>query len=211
MLVRWTLSVHKLDSFGDPIRLFIPGISRSSWFYNITMAPFDGFAPSDGVFSEMTSNTQNGSACTAAVTQSTLSTLAPSAATPYEIYDGGFESGKARGICIRIANGTAGQIGFVRAWADNFIQHMVKKGEDPFLVRSILFRLRLSSIQPLIFLVNSFLRLLGIWEIPLSLSRFCPVGKSIWRLLMSLRRRFSFFIRVTLLREHMSSATASHW
>ncbi|KAF8196453.1 hypothetical protein BJ912DRAFT_111431 [Pholiota molesta] len=99
------------------------------------MAPFDGFAPSDGVSSETTSNTRNGSTCTAPVTHCTLSTLAPaSAATPYEIYDGGFESGKARGVCIRIANGTAGQVGLVRAWADNFIRHMVKEGEDPFLI-----------------------------------------------------------------------------
>jgi hypothetical protein len=171
------------------------------------MAPFDGFAPSDGVPSETTSNTRNGSTCTAPVTQCALSTLAPSsAATPYEIYDGGFESGKVRGVCIRIANGTAGQVGLVRAWADNFIQHTVKKGEEPFLVRSILFLLH-AAVD---YLVVSFLRLLGIWEIPPSLSRFCPMGKLTWRLLMFLRRRFSFFNRATHLREHMSSVTALH-
>lgn len=56
---------------------------------------------------------------------------------PYEIYNGGFSNAHERGVCIRIANGTAGQIGLIRLWADTFIRMMVEeKGEQPFEVSS---------------------------------------------------------------------------
>ncbi|KAJ3506698.1 hypothetical protein NLJ89_g6726 [Agrocybe chaxingu] len=51
---------------------------------------------------------------------------------PRAIYDGGFPESKQRGVCLRIANGGAGQTGLLRAWADAFIQDMVKKGSQPF-------------------------------------------------------------------------------
>lgn len=56
---------------------------------------------------------------------------------PHEVYDGGYENAKRQGVRLRIANGGAGQIGLIRAWADAFIQHMVSKGMPPFEVRPI--------------------------------------------------------------------------
>ncbi|PPR04194.1 hypothetical protein CVT24_010742 [Panaeolus cyanescens] len=54
---------------------------------------------------------------------------------PFTVYDGGFgEEAKIRGVCLRIANGGAGQTGLIKAWADAFIQDMVSKGAKPFQV-----------------------------------------------------------------------------
>jgi len=55
-------------------------------------------------------------------------------AKPFAIYNGGYECARKRGICLRIANGGAGQTGLIRAWADTFIQYMVAKGAEPFEV-----------------------------------------------------------------------------
>ena len=55
-------------------------------------------------------------------------------ATPYAIYDGGFPVAQKRGVCIRIANGGAGQAGLIKAWADAFITAMVARGSEPFQV-----------------------------------------------------------------------------
>jgi len=60
-----------------------------------------------------------------------------SSAKPFAIYNGGYECAGDREICLRIANGGAGQTGLIRAWADTFIQHMVAKGSEPFEVRPI--------------------------------------------------------------------------
>ena len=54
---------------------------------------------------------------------------------PQAIYDGGYENAKVQGVRLRIANGGAGQIGLIRAWADGFIQYMVSEGMPPFEVR----------------------------------------------------------------------------
>ena len=59
-------------------------------------------------------------------------------ATPYAIYDGGFVDAQKRGVCIRIANGGAGQAGLIKAWADAFITVMVARGSEPFQVNLIL-------------------------------------------------------------------------
>lgn len=56
---------------------------------------------------------------------------------PHEIYDGGYENAKNQGVRLRIANGGAGQVGLIRAWADGFIQHMVSEGMSPFEVDPI--------------------------------------------------------------------------
>ena len=53
---------------------------------------------------------------------------------PHAIYNGGYENAKIQGVRLRIANGGAGQIGLIRAWADGFIQHMVSEGMSPFEV-----------------------------------------------------------------------------
>ena len=58
-----------------------------------------------------------------------------SSSKPHAIYDGGYENAKIQGVRLRIANGGAGQIGLIRAWADGFIQYMVSKGMPPFEVR----------------------------------------------------------------------------
>ena len=57
-----------------------------------------------------------------------------SSAKPRAIYNGGYEDAKIQGVRLRIANGGAGQTGFIGAWADAFIQHMVSKGMPPFEV-----------------------------------------------------------------------------
>lgn len=56
---------------------------------------------------------------------------------PHEVYDGGYENAKIQGVRLRIANGSAGQTGLIRAWADGFIQHMVSEGMAPFEVDPI--------------------------------------------------------------------------
>jgi hypothetical protein len=53
---------------------------------------------------------------------------------PYAVYDGGFPDSQRRGICIRIANGGAGQAGLIKAWADAFVKDMVARGSEPFQV-----------------------------------------------------------------------------
>jgi len=53
---------------------------------------------------------------------------------PYAIYDGGYPGSQRRGICIRIANGGAGQAGLIKAWADAFVKEMVARGSEPFQV-----------------------------------------------------------------------------
>lgn len=53
---------------------------------------------------------------------------------PSAIYDGGFSDATLRGVCLRIANGGAGQTGLIKSWADAFIQEMVSKGAKPFQV-----------------------------------------------------------------------------
>jgi len=60
-----------------------------------------------------------------------------SSTEPRAIYDGGYENAKIQGVRLRIANGGAGQTGFIGAWADQFIQYMVSKGVPPFEVRPI--------------------------------------------------------------------------
>ena len=71
---------------------------------------------------------------------STPANTSDGARKPYEIYNGGYSNAHERGVCIRIANGTAGQIGLLRVWADAFIRMMVEdKGEQPFEVRNLLF------------------------------------------------------------------------
>ena len=57
---------------------------------------------------------------------------------PHAIYDGGYENAKIQGVRLRMANGGAGQIGLIRAWADGFIQHMVSEGMLPFEVGPII-------------------------------------------------------------------------
>ncbi|KAJ3575008.1 hypothetical protein NP233_g1378 [Leucocoprinus birnbaumii] len=53
------------------------------------------------------------------------------------VYNGGY-NGTTR-VGLRISNGGAGQSGFIGAWADSFIQYMVKeKGSEPFLVQWLL-------------------------------------------------------------------------
>ena len=54
---------------------------------------------------------------------------------PHAVYNGGYENAKLQGVRLRIANGGAGQIGLIRAWADGFIQYMVSEGMPPFEVR----------------------------------------------------------------------------
>jgi hypothetical protein len=68
-------------------------------------------------------------------TFSTTTYDSTSSTKPHAIYDGGFENAKIQGVRLRIANGGAGQIGLIRAWADAFIQYMVSKGMPPFEVR----------------------------------------------------------------------------
>lgn len=63
-----------------------------------------------------------------------LTTTPTSSAKPFAIYNGGYECARKGGICLRIANGGAGQTGLIRAWADTFIQYMVAKGAEPFEV-----------------------------------------------------------------------------
>lgn len=58
----------------------------------------------------------------------------PCSIKPRAIYDGGYDHSQSSGIRLRIANGGAGQIGLVQAWADAFIHHMVAKGHRPFQV-----------------------------------------------------------------------------
>ena len=59
---------------------------------------------------------------------------ASTALAPQAVYNGGFTS--ATEICVRIANGGAGQSGLIGAWANAFIQHSVNNlGKAPFLVR----------------------------------------------------------------------------
>lgn len=55
---------------------------------------------------------------------------------PSAIYDGDYrERAERRGVCLRIANGGAGQTGLIEAWANAFIRYMViKKGVEPFQV-----------------------------------------------------------------------------
>lgn len=54
-------------------------------------------------------------------------------AKPAAIYDGGYK--EHRGVCLRISNGGAGQVGLIGAWANAFIQYMVQsKGVEPFQV-----------------------------------------------------------------------------
>jgi hypothetical protein len=60
--------------------------------------------------------------------QNTSSSLAPAA-----VYNGG-RNGTTK-VGLRIANGGAGQSGFIGAWGDSFINYMVeKKGQEPFTV-----------------------------------------------------------------------------
>ena len=55
--------------------------------------------------------------------------------SPQAVYDGGYRNASTRGVALRIANGGAGQVGLIKAWADAFIQYAVQKeGEDPFQV-----------------------------------------------------------------------------
>jgi ABC-type tungstate transport system permease subunit len=54
--------------------------------------------------------------------------------SPYAVYDGGFPDAQRRGICIRIANGGAGQAGLVKAWADAFVKDRVARGSQPFQI-----------------------------------------------------------------------------
>ncbi|KXN81961.1 hypothetical protein AN958_03369 [Leucoagaricus sp. SymC.cos] len=52
---------------------------------------------------------------------------------PAAVYNGGHNGTTTVGL--RIANGGAGQSGFIGAWADSFINYMVnRKGHEPFLV-----------------------------------------------------------------------------
>ncbi|KAF9482071.1 hypothetical protein BDN70DRAFT_802237 [Pholiota conissans] len=95
------------------------------------MAPFDGFALSTHCPPEPSIKIPDIIKHATRICPIDESASGPA---PYEIYDGGFESAKSRGICVRIANGTAGQIGLLRAWADAFIQQAVKQGEDPFQI-----------------------------------------------------------------------------
>ena len=99
------------------------------------MAPFDIIetrnSSMDGPVVSLDDNAYR--SCAANVTLSSVST--PVLSTPHEIYDGGYAHASERGVLVRIANGTAGQVGLLRAWADSFIQHMVDKGEAPFQVR----------------------------------------------------------------------------
>jgi hypothetical protein len=66
-----------------------------------------------------------------------LPTCPGQSVSPYAIYDGGFPDAQRRGICIRIANGGAGQAGLVKAWADAFVKDRVARGSQPFQVISI--------------------------------------------------------------------------
>jgi len=61
-------------------------------------------------------------------------TLSAHSVNPYAIYDGGFPDSQRRGICIRIANGGAGQAGLIKAWSDAFVKEMVARGSEPFQV-----------------------------------------------------------------------------
>ena len=66
---------------------------------------------------------------------------------PHAVYDGGYENAKIQGVRLRIANGGAGQIGLIRAWADGFIQYMVSKGMLPFEVNLIIMFSRLNRLN----------------------------------------------------------------
>ncbi|KJA19328.1 hypothetical protein HYPSUDRAFT_1096123 [Hypholoma sublateritium FD-334 SS-4] len=89
------------------------------------MAPFDIIEPRIDS-TEATPFSANNGACPRTANKPPLSGAS--------IYDGGYSHARERGVRVRIANGTAGQIGLVRAWADSFIQYMVNKGEAPFQV-----------------------------------------------------------------------------
>lgn len=89
---------------------------------------------------------------------------------PQEVYDGQLGGKEIR---LRIANGGAGQSGFIAAWANAFIQYCVKEGiAQPFRVRS----------HPLQLLDHSnkrAIRLLGILGIQPKAWDFSPLGKLI--------------------------------
>ncbi len=100
------------------------------------MAPFDIIETRNSSIDGPVFSLSDGAHRTAAVkvTLSSVSTLG-GLSSPHEIYDGGYAHARERGVLVRIANGTAGQVGLLRAWADSFIRHMVNKGEQPFQVR----------------------------------------------------------------------------
>jgi hypothetical protein len=59
---------------------------------------------------------------------------------PQAVYNGGYPH--AHSIYLSIANGGAGQSGFIKVWADAFIQYSVKAGHEPFCVRAYILTLR---------------------------------------------------------------------
>lgn len=101
------------------------------------MAPFDIIAPRNDSIDATPFSVSDGAYPSAATKPTPNGASSPITATPYEIYDGGYSHAREQGVRVRIANGTAGQVGLLRAWADSFIQHMVDKGEAPFQVRVV--------------------------------------------------------------------------
>jgi len=78
--------------------------------------------------------------------QDSRTTIIPSS-KPFAIYNGGYSHARERGICLRIANGGAGQTGLIQAYADTFIQYMVAKGGEPFEVSPPPFKTTPSSVH----------------------------------------------------------------
>lgn len=118
-----------------------------SYFPKIAMAFFKAFtlfihelshrvfSPLDNVVLLDTKGKQD-SLCRDNITRSPSTTSdSTRAIKPHAIYDGGYENAKIQGVRLRIANGGAGQVGLIRAWADGFIQYMVSEGMQPFEVR----------------------------------------------------------------------------
>ena len=127
----------------------------------------------DGPVVSLDDNTYR--SCAAKVTLSSVST--PVLSTPHEIYDGGYAYASERGVLVRIANGTAGQVGLLRAWADSFIQHMVDKGEAPFQVRVSFSTILISTL--ILSLALSY-RLRGTWEIAQRRLLYWSPARWIW-------------------------------
>ncbi len=88
----------------------------SSTFFNrrlkFTMAPFDIIETRNSSIDGPVFSLGDGAHRTAAVKVTLSSVSTPGGfSSPHEIYDGGYAHARERGVLVRIANGTAGQVG----------------------------------------------------------------------------------------------------